>query len=142
MADKSQQVQNLVQTVDRRTQKLVMMTSLGCGGTSPTVKFSLSAMFGFGAIGDMDKADTLIRDNFDNFVIARPPRIDEAALPAGDGKDGGVLEERYPPYQATTDFPRFCPIACGMTQAAVARFLVDCAENSRWDGNAVQIYAA
>ena len=42
--------------------RLVMMTSLGCGGTSPTTKAAMKMMFGCVFMDDMDLADRMIRD--------------------------------------------------------------------------------
>ena len=42
--------------------RLVMMTSLGCGGTSPSTKAAMKMMFGCVFMDDMDLADRMIRD--------------------------------------------------------------------------------
>ena len=61
-------------------------------------------------------------------MTVRPPRIEPGE---GVGK-----------YAATVDLPRFCPIACSITYADVAMFLLDAAGGCKWDGNAVQLYSA
>ena len=135
----------LNKVMDKNNQKLVMMTSLGCGGTSPVVNFFMRFIVGFGAMEDMDQADTMVRENFSKYVVVRPPRIDGAPLPAlsGDGEEQiADREDRDKKYFATTEYPRFCPIACGIRRDAVAEFLVDCIEAEDWDGTAVQIYGA
>lgn len=111
------------------TQKrLVMMTSIGCGGTSPVVKFCLSCMFGFKGVGDMDEADSMVRENVKNpFVIVRPPRLDKVP---GKGS-----------YLATDEHPQGCPIVYGMAYADVALFIMDVVEDKQWDGKAVQLYS-
>ena len=142
-------VENLRKAVDEsqiegniERPKLIMMSSIGCGGTSPVSKFGLRALFGSKSIDDMDEADSLLRQDFPlKTTVCRPPRINETPLQfeADQGntkKDTSKLKE----YFATTDFPRLCPIARGVSQSAVAQFIVDCVESEKWDGKAVQIY--
>lgn len=110
--------------------RLVMMTSLGCAGTSPTVKFGLSCLIGFKHMNAMDEADRMIREGATfGYVIVRPPRID--TVPKGTGK-----------YNATTAYPWLCPIACGIAYQDVATFILDAVEDDKWDGNGVQLYSA
>ena len=89
----------------------------------------MKMMFGCVFMDDMDLADRMIRDGATfPFVVVRPPRIEPGE---GVGK-----------YAATVDLPRFCPIACSVTNADVAMFLLDAAGGCKWDGNAVQLYSA
>jgi putative NADH-flavin reductase len=109
--------------------RLVMMTAIGCGGTSPITKVACKMMFGSVMMEDMDLADRLIRDDARfPFVVVRPPRID-----SGEGAGN---------YVATVEYPRLCPLACGIKYADVAMFIVDAVETKKWDGNAVQLYSA
>merc|ERR1712228_937763 len=66
--------------VIKPSQRLIAMTSIGCGGTSPVVKFGLQVMCGFTAVGDLDVTDKMLLDSSirSRTVIVRPPRIDEA----------------------------------------------------------------
>ena len=99
---------NLLEVMGPSGARLVMMTSLGCGGTSPTVKFGLGCLFGFGQVTAIDEADRMIREGAKfPYVLVRPPRIDKAL--EGTGK-----------YNATVEFPWLCPIACGITEQDVA----------------------
>ena len=81
-------------------------------------------------------------------MVARAPRIDPVPYPSsasrslssssGSGGERGKSPPRL--YQAITAHPKLRPLPCGITQAAVAQFLVDAAEMDTWDGQAVQIY--
>ena len=126
---------------------LIMMSSIGCAGTSGFVKFSLSCIAGFGAISDMDLADSQVRaEGFPiPFVVVRPPMISDSvprsiATPA----DQEAAAEGSP-YRASLENPTTSDLVTGsttgMTQQAVATFLVDCAEEGgKWTGRGVQIY--
>lgn len=110
--------------------RLVMLTSLGCAGTSPEVKFGLSVLFGFESVNAMDEADRLIREDAKfPYVLVRPPRVDMETT--GTGK-----------YSATTAYPSSSPIAESIPVQDLAVFVTDAVEDARWDGNGVQLYSA
>ena len=105
--------------------KVIVISSLGLGGSSPLIRCMLSLIAGPDNIRDTEAMDLLVRCAAHPFVVVRP-----AALADAPAKGA---------YRATeaTGAALF-PIS----RADVAKFLFDALTDKQWDYKAVQLYAA
>lgn len=109
-------------------KRALVVSSLGMGGSSRTVKGVLSMInffMGQKNVPDYEAADLLLRTNQPNIVVVRPD-----GLADGDGVGA---------YRATEQTGMG---AGGLPKADVALFLADLLEDTKWDGGPVQLYKA
>merc|ERR1711862_336883 len=109
---------------DHGIERCYFITSLGMGGSSPTIRFVLGCVVGFGNIEDCEAADRLILKS--GFTAVRPTELTEKGKAAGR-------------YNAT--------IETGMGLGAVHKrdvglFICDEIAKNEWAGRAVQVYKA
>merc|ERR1712176_1310703 len=105
-------------------ERCYFITSLGMGGSSPTIRFVLGCIVGFANIHDCEAADKIILDA--GFTAIRPTELTDKGEP--DGK-----------YNATSD--------TGMGMGAlhkkdVGLFISDEISKNEWGGKPVQLYKA
>ena len=105
-------------------ERCYFITSLGMGGSSPTVRFILGCIVSWDNIHDCEAADKIILDA--GFTAVRPTELTDK---------GGAVGK----YLATND--------TGMGMGAlhksdVGRFLCDEIAKNEWGGKAVQLYKA
>lgn len=112
---------NILTAAAKQSQppRCIMISSVGLGGTSWLIKFTLSLIAGKGAIADFEKADRRVREETAvPFVLVRPYALTDKL---GSGR-----------YRATQNqnatFMRPIP------RADVARFMVDAVGDRQWDG--------
>jgi len=102
------------------------ITSLGMGGSSPTVRFVLGCVVSWDNIHDCEAADRIILEAGAGFTAVRPNELTDKGDPVGK-------------YLATS--------ATGMGLGAlhkgdVGKFLCDEIEKNDWGGKPVQLYKA
>merc|ERR1719343_1411020 len=107
-------------TIDR----CYFITSLGMGGSSPTIRFILGCIVGWGNIHDCEAADKLILDA--GYTAIRPTELTDKGEPSGK-------------YNATAE--------TGMGMGAlhksdVGLFICDEISKNEWAGKPVQLYKA
>jgi len=105
-------------------ERCYFITSLGMGGSSPTIRFILGCIVSFANINDCEAADKLILDA--GFTAIRPTELTDAGEPAGK-------------YNATSE--------TGMGMGAlhksdVGLFISDEITKNEWGGKPVQLYKA
>ena len=100
------------------------ITSLGMGGSSPTIRFILGCVVGFGNIRDCDAADKVILDA--GFTAVRPDGLTDKGEPAGK-------------YNATSDTGMGMG---GLHKSDVGLFICDEISKNEWSGKPVQLYKA
>ena len=101
------------------------ITSLGMGGSSPTIRFVLGCVVGFANIRDCEAADKLILDA--GFTAVRPTELTDKGDPSGK-------------YDATAETGM--SMAGAVHKGDVGLFLCDEISKNEWGGKAVQIYKA
>jgi len=112
--------------------RVVFISSLGMGGSSPFVRFLLSTInfiIGFGSnnVPDYDKADGLLT-GVAKVVVVRPDALGDAP---GKGK-----------YLATLEDGMGNPLNGTLSKQDVALFFADLLSDEQYDGKAVQLYTA
>jgi NAD(P)-dependent dehydrogenase (short-subunit alcohol dehydrogenase family) len=123
-SDKRQIMKTLVDNVLAvQPPRFYCITSLGMGGSSPTVRFLLGMFIGWANIRDYEAADKAVLDA--GFTVVRPTELKDIE---GTGK-----------YLATA--------ATGMAMKPLSKpdvglFLADVLDDTTWDGKAVQLYFA
>jgi putative NADH-flavin reductase len=99
--------------------KCLFISSIGCGGTSWTVKCMLQMIGGRSSFADYERADARIsREEVVPYVLVRPAALKEKP---GNGK--------YRCFHGDGTFVR--PIA----KEDVAKFLLDAVSSNQWDGH-------
>ncbi len=99
--------------------RCILISTIGCGGTSWVVKQLLTSIVGKTSIDDYEKADKRIRDEKKvPFILVRP-----YALTDKDGKG-----KYYATKKQKGTFMK--PIA----RADVAKFMLDAVSDNQWDG--------
>jgi len=109
---------------EHKIERCYFITSLGMGGSSPTVRFVLGCVVSWGNIHDCEAADKLILDA--GFTAIRPTELTDKGEPAGK-------------YHATAE--------TGMAMSAlhksdVGLFICDEISKNEWSGKPVQLYKA
>ena len=105
-------------------ERCYFITSLGMGGSSPTIRFILGCIVGWGNINDCEAADKLILDA--GFTVIRPTELTDKGEPTGK-------------YNATAE--------TGMSVGSVHKgdvglFICDEISKNEWGGKPVQVYKA
>merc|ERR1712003_595772 len=104
--------------VNSSNQRLLVVTTLGLGGTACVAKFFLGLLAGFSVIANYEQADTMVLNAPVPHVLVRPITLVDKP---GTGK-----------YIATEESP--IPPAFTIPRTDVAKFLVDAVEDTQWDG--------
>lgn len=110
--------------------RVVFISSLGMGGSSPVVKGLLSminVMIGEKNVRDYEAADGLLTGK-QNVVVVRPDAL-------GDGPGKGA-------YRAMLETGMGNPMNGTLSKQDVALFFADLLEDTQYDGKAVQLYTA
>ena len=107
-----------------KIDRCYFITSLGMGGSSPTVRFILGCVVSWDNIHDCEAADKIILDA--GFTAIRPTELTDKGEPEGK-------------YNATDE--------TGMGLGAIHKkdvglFIFDEISNNEWGGKAVQLYKA
>ena len=105
--------------------KLILISSLGIGGSAESIRCILTLIAGSGNIGDAEVADQLGRSATCPWLVVRPAGLSDAP---GTGK-----------YLATEDTGASLR---PLSRADVAQFLLDALKEKRWERKALQLYAA
>lgn len=104
-------------------KRVIFITSLGMGGSSPTIRTILGLIVGFAQIHDCEAADTLIRGATCPWTVVRPTAL---STEPGVGKylatEKGGIGIRT------------------LSKEDVALFMADSIEDTEWIGKAVQLY--
>ena len=99
--------------------RCIMISSIGLGGTSWLIKFTLTLIAGKEAIADFEKADKRIREETAvPFVLVRPYALTDKP---GNGRYRATKKQN-------ATFMRPIP------RADVATFMVDAVADNQWDG--------
>ena len=115
---------NIVTAVSSQSKppRCLMITSIGCGGTSWLIKGLLRFVLGRAGIDDYEKADRRIRESLATpFVLVRP-----AVMTNNPGSGSYTVFKNRGGI-----FPK------SISRADVAKFLIDCVSDTRWDGGVV-----
>mmetsp|Transcript_15000 Transcript_15000/g.34770 ORF Transcript_15000/g.34770 Transcript_15000/m.34770 type:complete len:201 (+) Transcript_15000:107-709(+) len=105
-------------------ERCYFITSLGMGGSSPTVRFILGCIVSWDNIHDCEAADKLILDS--GFTAIRPTELTDKGEPAGK-------------YNATAEIG----MAMGaLHKSDIGLFICDEISNNEWSGKPVQLYKA
>lgn len=113
---------NILNTASKQTNipKCILISSIGCGGTSWIVKQMLTLIGGKASFADYEKADKRISEEKSvPFVLFRP-----YALSDKEGK------ERY--YVTKNQKGTFLK---SISRADVAKFMLDAVTDAQWDGS-------
>ena len=103
----------------QKVPRCLLVTSIGCGGTSWPVKWMLILIGGKASFDDYDRADKRVREESSvPCVLVRPFALTDKP---GNGKYHAKEEQNG-------TFMRSIP------RADVAKFLVDAVTDTRWDG--------
>jgi len=105
-------------------ERCYFITSLGMGGSSPTIRFVLGCIVGWENIHDCEAADKIVLEA--GFTAIRPTELTDKGEPAGK-------------YNATAE------TGMGMGalhKADVGRFICDEIGKNEWGGKPVQLYKA
>ena len=107
-----------------KIERCYFITSLGMGGSSPTVRFVLGMVVSWGNIYDCEAADKIILDA--GFTAIRPTELTDKGEPAGK-------------YNATAE----TGMAMGaLHKSDVGLFICDEISKNEWSGKPVQLYKA
>lgn len=104
-------------------KKIVTLQANGVGDSFPNLFFAMRWVIQYATIGvtfkDHDRVDEIVKKSGVNFVLSRPVRFT-----GGDAK----------PVKEYGNKGEGLPLGSGISRESVARFLVDAAEKSDWDG--------
>ena len=113
---------NILTAASKQTKipKCILISSIGCGGTSWIIKQMLTLIGGKASFADYEKADKRIREEKSvPFVLVRP-----YALTDKEGK------EKY--YVTKNQKGTFLK---SISRADVAKFMLDAVTDNQWDGS-------
>lgn len=110
---------------EHNIDRCYFITSLGMGGSSPTIRFILGCIVSFGNINDCEKADKIILDA--GFTAIRPTELTDKGEPLGK-------------YNATSDTGM--SLAGAVHKSDVGKFICDELDKNEWAGKPVQVYKA
>ena len=102
--------------------RCLMITSIGCGGTSWLIKGMLRFILGRAGLADYEKADKLVREAASvPSVLVHP-----AVLTDAPGTGSYNVSEK-----SSVLYPK------SISREDVAKFLIDCVEDTQWDGSVI-----
>ncbi|KAF3766523.1 NAD(P)-binding protein [Cryphonectria parasitica EP155] len=135
MADSTANVLSALSATHRRGDKIVVLSALGAGSSAPHTHWALRALFRHSGMryqyADHDAVEQELRRGTAVFVMARPTRlVEEKKNEEASGEKGAVAKVFDPSRGGTVG------LMATVSRDAVARFLVDAAEGSRYDGQA------